>query len=363
MTNKLTEEIVRKVPKVLLHEHLDGGLRPKTILELAEKDKIDLPEGTPEAIAEWFHRGASRGSLPLYLEGFGTTIAVMQTKEALERVAYESLIDAHLENICYAEMRFHPGFHTQKGLSLEDVMNSVLSGMSRAESETGIKWGLIVCAMRNMEPSVSMEMAELAVNYRSKGVVGFDLAGEEAGHPPKKHVDAFHYIQRENGNITIHAGEAFGIKSIWQAIQWCGAHRIGHATHLIEDITLDESGKIIQMGPLAQYILDKRVPLEICLLSNVQTGAVSSIEAHPLPIYWKYKFRITVNTDNRLMSNTTMTNELMTIIKHWNFNLDDLEKLALNAMKSSFLPYKKRLDLIYNVIKTEYAKIRIEMEK
>lgn len=361
MTN-LTEEIVHRLPKVLLHEHLDGGLRPETILEIAKKENVELPESTPEKLKEWFHRGSDRGSLPLYLEGFRYTIAVMQTKESLERVAYEAVIDAAKENIVYLEIRFHPGFHTEKGLSLEDVMNAVLHGMDRGGKETGVEWGIIICAMRNMEPSVSLEMAELYTNYRDKGVVGFDLAGDESGHPPKRHVDAFHYVQRSNGNITIHAGEAFGKDSIWQAIQWCGAHRIGHGTHLFEDMTLDDNGKVIQMGSLAQYVLDKRIPLEICLLSNVQTGAAKSLEKHPFPIYWRYKFRVTVQTDNRLMSDTTMTKELMTIINQWGFKLDDIEKLMLNGMKSAFAPYKQRLNIIYTRIKSDFQKIRLELE-
>jgi adenosine deaminase len=359
----LTEEIIKKAPKVILHEHLDGCLRPATIVELAEKEGIDLPESDPEKLAAWFHRGSDRGSLPLYLEGFGTTIAVMQTKAALERIAYEGVMDAAADNVSYIELRFHPGFHTQKGLSLEDVMNSVLAGMSRAEAECGTKWGLIVCAMRNMDPEVALEMAELAVSYRDKGVVGFDLAGDESGNPAKRFVDAFQLVQRENFNITIHAGEAFGMKSIWQALQWCGAHRIGHATNLIEDMVFDEhDGKVIQMGTLAQYVLDKRIPLEICLLSNVQTGAAKSIAAHPFPIFWRYKFRVTVNTDNRLMSNTSMTKELWTMSQQWGLTLDDIEKLMLNGMKSAFSPYKKRLNLIYNVIKPGYERLRMELE-
>lgn len=358
-----TEDIVRKLPKVLLHEHLDGGLRPSTILEIAEKEKVDLPESTPEKLAEWFHRGCNRGSLAQYLEGFGTTIAVMQSKEALERIAYEAIVDAALDNIAYIEIRFHPGFHTHKGLTLEGVMNAVLSGFERGEKETGVAWGVIVCAMRNMDPAISVEMAELAISYRDKGVIGFDLAGEESGHPPKKHIEAFHYIQRENGNITIHAGEAFGLKSIWQAIQWCGAHRIGHATNLTEDMTIDHAtGKVLSMGTLAQYVLDKRIPLEICILSNVQTGAAKSIAEHPFPLLWRYNFRLTINTDNRLMSDTTMTKEFMTIVNQWNFSFDDIEKLTINAMKSAFIPYKRRLKLIYNVIKPGFQRIRTELE-
>ncbi|RMH54996.1 MAG: adenosine deaminase [Candidatus Hydrogenedentota bacterium] len=357
----VTEDLVRRIPKVLLHEHLDGGLRPNTILELAEQLGVDLPESDPERLATWFHRGADRGSLPLYLEGFGTTIAIMQTADALERIAYEAILDAAAENIVYIELRFHPGYHTQRGLSLEGVMNAVLSGLDRGSRETGVEYGLIVCAMRNMDPSVSLEMAELAVNYRNKGVVGFDLAGEEAGHPPKKHVEAFHYVQRANGNITIHAGEAFGKESIWQALQWCGAHRIGHATHLLEDMVLDENGKLVSMGTLAQYVLDKRIPLEICLLSNIHTGAAESLATHPFPLYWRYRFRVTLNTDNRLMSNTTMTKEMWTAAREYNLDLDDLEKITINAMKSAFIPHKRRLKLIYETIKTGYQKLRLEL--
>ncbi len=359
---KLTEEIIRKVPKVLLHEHLDGGLRPQTILEIAESEKVELPESDPVKLATWFHRGASRGSLPLYLEGFGTTIAVMQSKAALERIAYEAIADAAAENIAYIELRFHPGFHTQKGLTLEDVMNAVLSGCARGEKQHGVKWGVLVCAMRNMDPATSLEMAELAVSYRDKGVVGFDLAGDESGHPPKKHVESFHFAQRENFSITIHAGEAFGKDSIWQAIQWCGAHRIGHAVRLLEDMAIDDDGKVIEMGRLAQYVLDKRIPLEICLLSNIQTGACPSVEKHPFPILWRYKFRLCVNTDNRLMSNTTMTKELWTIAKTWGLTYDDIEKITINSIKSAFIPYKKRCAIIYNTIKPAFAKIRTELE-
>ena len=204
----------------------------------------------------------------------------------------------------------------------------------------------------------TLEIAELAVNFRSQGVVGFDLAGEEGGYPPKKHVDAFQFIQRENFNITIHAGEAFGKESIWQAIQWCGAHRIGHATRLQEDITFDNKGNVVAFGELAQYVLDKRIPLEICLLSNVHTGAIDKIENHPFGILFKEKFRVTINTDDRLMSNTTMTKEFLTAIEYFNLTLDEIEKITINSMKSAFIHYKERLDFIYNVIKPGYQKIR-----
>ncbi|RPH37100.1 adenosine deaminase, partial [bacterium] len=325
---RLTEKLIRTLPKVLLHDHLDGGLRASTVIELAKENHYTkLPTQDAGELARWFHRGARRGSLPLYLEGFEHTAAIMQTDEALERVAYEMMEDMHRDGVVYVETRFAPVFHTQQGLHWDDVVNAVLKGLERGKADFGVEYGLIICAMRNM--NLSQEMAELAVDFRERGVVGFDLAGEEGGFPPKKHVDAFHYIQRENFNITFHAGEAFGKESIWQAIQWCGAHRIGHATRLTEDIGLDphEPGKIVKMGYLAQYILDKRIPLELCLTSNVDTGAVEGLEKHPFSLFYRYKFRVTLNTDDRLMSDTNMTKELMLAHRLYKLSMDDIEKL------------------------------------
>ena len=355
---KLTEKVVRSLPKVLLHDHLDGGLRAQTVIELAREAGYDkLPTQDAEELKEWFQRGAKRGSLPLYLEGFGHTCGVMQTEEALERVAYEMIEDMCHDGVVYVETRFAPVFHTEKGLHWEEIVAAVLKGLERGRKEFDVEFGLIVCAMRNMK--LSQEMAELAVDFRERGVVGFDLAGEEGGYPPKKHVEAFEYIQRENFNITIHAGEAFGKESIWQAIQWCGAHRIGHATRLIEDMKIsdDDPTEVVSMGYLAQYVLDKRIPLEICLTSNVDTGAVGSVKEHPFGVYHRYKFRVTLNTDDRLMSNTTMTKELKLAADTFQLSLNDLEKLTINAMKSAFVPYKKRIDLIYHVIKPGFQKV------
>ena len=356
---KLTEKLIRALPKTLLHDHLDGGLRPHTVIELARDTGYDkLPTDDPGELHEWFQRGAKRGSLPLYLEGFAHTCGVMQSEEAMERVAYEMMEDMHEDGVVYVETRFAPIFHTENGLHSEEVVTAVLKGLERGRKDFDVEFGLILCAMRNMK--LSQEMAELAVDFRERGVVGFDLAGEEGGYPPKKHVDAFQYIQRANFNITIHAGEAFGKESIWQAIQWCGAHRIGHATRLIEDmkISSEDPTEVISMGSLAQYILDKRIPLEICLTSNVDTGAVSSIREHPFGIYHRYKFRVTLNTDDRLMSNTTMTKELMLAADAFQLSLSDLEKITINAMKSAFIPYKRRIDLIYNVIKPGFQKAK-----
>jgi adenosine deaminase len=353
---KLDQSLLQRLPKVLLHEHLDGVLRPQTVVDLADEvNYSELPTRDPEALGRWFHQGANQGSLAKYLEGFKHTIAVMQTAEALERVAYEQAEDLSRDGVVYYETRFAPVFHVSKGLTHQQVISAVLKGMARGRQDFGMHSGLIICAMRNM--NVSLEMAELAVDFRERGVVGFDLAGEEGGYPPKKHVDAFHYIQRENFNIKVHAGEGYGKESIWQAIQYCGAHRIGHGTRLIDDIAVAD-GKAVKLGDLAQYVLDKRIPLEICLISNVHTGATPSIEQHPFRILYQEKFRVTLNTDNRLMSNTTMTKEFEAAAETFGLGIDDFEKISINAMKSAFLPYDQRIDLIYKTLKPSYAKIR-----
>jgi adenosine deaminase len=352
----LDRGVLQALPKVLLHEHLDGVLRPKTVIELARSAKYgELPSEDPEKLARWFHQGANQGSLPKYLEGFTHTIAVMQTEAALERVAFEQAEDLSRDGVVYFETRFAPIFHTQSGLTHQQVVSAVLRGLERGRKAFGVSSGLIICGMRNM--NVSLEMAELAADFRQRGVVGFDLAGEEGGFPPKKHVDAFHYIQRQNFNITIHAGEGFGKESIWQAIQYCGAHRIGHGTRLIDDIAIAD-GKVVKLGDLAQYVLDKRIPLEICLISNVHTGAAPSLADHPFKIFYQEKFRVTLNTDNRLMSDTCMTKEFEAARDTFGLGMDDFEKITINAMKSAFLPYDKRIDLIYSVIKPGYAKVR-----
>ena len=353
---KRDKERLSSLPKVLLHEHLDGVLRPQTVIDLAKETKYaDLPTSHPAALAQWFHQGANKGSLAKYLEGFAHTIAVMQTEGALERVAYEQAEDLSQDGVVYFETRFAPVFHTRKGLTHQQVVLAVLKGLERGRKDFGTVSGLIICAMRNMD--VSLEMAELAVDFRERGVVGFDLAGEEGGYPPKKHVDAFHYIQRQNFNITIHAGEGYGKESIWQAIQYCGAHRIGHGTRLIDDIAIAQ-GKAVKLGDLAQYVLDKRIPLEICLISNVHTGATPSLAEHPFKILYQEKFRVTLNTDNRLMSDTTMSREFEAAAETFGLTLDDFEKITINAMKSAFLPYRQRCDFIYSVIKPGYAKLR-----
>lgn len=358
-TPTLTREIIHRLPKVELHGHLDGSLRPETVLALAQGHGYELPVSDPAALAQFFHLGASRGSLPEYLEGFRHTIAVTQTAEALEQIAYEYMEDQSADNVVYSEARFAPHFHTGQGLGLDGVMTAVLRGLSRGSREFNVGFGLIVCAMRNEDTTLSERLAELAVSYRRQGCVGFDLAGEEAGHPANHHLAAFQLAKRMDFNITIHAGESFGPESIWQALQYCGAHRIGHGVRLVEDIVIYDR-KVIRVGTLAQYVLDHRVPLEFCISSNVHTGAVKSLQDHPFPYFWDKDYRVTLNTDNRLMSNTTLTDEYLIAVENFGLDFDDLEKLSINAMKSSFAPYEDRVKTIFGRIKPRCAQLRLE---
>jgi adenosine deaminase len=351
-------ETLRAAPKVLLHDHLDGGLRPSTVVELArDQDYADLPTTDPAELGRWFRASAASGSLSLYLRGFAHTIAVMQTEEALERVAYECGEDLARDGVVYAEVRFAPVFHTQRGLNLEQVVQAVERGFLRAENEHAIVLRQIVCAMRDRTDS--LEMAELAVANRERGVVGFDIAGEEAGHPPKAHLDAFYLCRRENFSITIHAGEAFGPPSIWQALQYCGAHRIGHGVRLVEDMAVSE-GRVVKLGPLAAYVRDKRIPLELCPSSNVDTGAAPTLVDHPIRHFLEQRFRVTVSTDNRLMSNVTLSEELQRVSRAFGLSLAEVERLTINAMKSAFVGYDERVAIIYARIKPGYARLRGE---
>jgi adenosine deaminase len=281
----------------------------------------------------------------------------MQTSEAIERIAYECAEDLAADGVVYAESRYAPIFSTQRGLTLQDVVAAVANGFARAESRLGITLRQIVCAMRDRTDS--LEMAKLAVANRDRGVVGFDIAGEEAGYPAEKHLEAFQFCHRENFSITIHAGEAFGPPSIWQAIQICGAHRIGHGVRLIEDMTI-ENGAVLKLGPLATYIRDKRIPLELCPSSNVDTGAAPSLAAHPIRHFLAQRFRVTVNTDNRLMSDITLSEEFRRLGEVVSLTLADVEKLTINAMKSAFVGYDERLAIIYERIKPGYARLRGE---
>ncbi len=353
----LTERIdIRRLPKVLLHEHLDGGLRPGTVADLAkETGYTHLPTADPTALAAWFHRNAQSGNLTAYLNCFSHTIGVMQTADGLERIGFEFIEDMYNDGVVYAEVRFAPVYHTQQGLTQDEVVAAVLCGLVRGERSYGVAWGLIICAMRHMEESLGA--AELAIRHREGGVVGFDLAGGEDGFPAKKHLAACHAIRRANFNITIHAGEAYGPESIWQALQYCGAHRLGHATRLREDfITFPDGSQ--KLGSLAQSILNHRIPLEMCLLSNLHTGACATLETHPFGEFFRIGFRVCLNTDDRLMSDTTMTKETTLAAELFDLTLDELEKLSLNAIKSAFISFDQRLAIIFNFIRPGFAAAR-----
>jgi adenosine deaminase len=358
MPTPLNPDTIRLAPKVLLHDHLDGGLRPATVLELAaETGYHELPEFHPERLGGWFHAAADSGSLERYLETFAHTVGVMQTKEALARVAAECAEDLAADGVVYAEVRFAPELHVEAGLSLDEVVMAVLGGFEAGAANARaaghrIRVGTLLTAMRHA--ARSMEIAELAAHYRDQGVVGFDIAGPEAGFRPTRHLDAFEYLKKENAHFTIHAGEAFGLPSIWEALQWCGADRLGHGVRIIDDITVREDGSV-QLGRLAAYVRDKRVPLELCPSSNVQTGAAKSIAEHPIGLLRRLSFRVTVNTDNRLMSGCSMTSELAALTEAFGYGWADLQWLTVNAMKSAFIPFDQRLALINDVIKPGYA--------
>jgi adenosine deaminase len=354
-------DLIRRAPKVLLHDHLDGGLRPSTIVELAaDVDYDGLPTTDPAALRRWFVDAASSGSLERYLETFAHTVAVTQTADALRRVSRECALDLAEDHVVYAEVRFAPELHLERGLTEHEVVESVLAGFAEgqrlaAEAGNPIRIGVLLTAIRTA--THSRRIAELTVEYRDRGVVGFDIAGAEAGFPPTRHLDAFEYLRRENAHFTIHAGEAFGLPSIWEALQWCGADRLGHGVRIVDDITIAPDGEPI-LGRLAAYVRDRRIPLEMCPSSNVQTGAAESVERHPIGLLRRLGFRVTVNTDNRLMSDTTMTREMELLSAAFGYGLDDLQWFTVNAMKSSFLPFDERLAIINERIKPDYAALR-----
>ena len=352
----LTPEVVRAAPKVLLHDHLDGGLRPQTIVELARDAGHTLPADDADSLGRWFTESADSGSLVRYLETFDHTVAVMQRADHITRVARECVEDLAGDGVVYAEVRYAPEQHLRGGLTLDEVVRAVQIGFDEGMAATGIDVRQLLTAMRHQ--ARSREIAELAVQHRDEGVVGFDIAGAEAGYPPTRHLDAFEYLQRENAHFTIHAGEAFGLPSIWQAIQWCGADRLGHGVRIIDDITVDDDGTP-HLGRLAQYVRDKRIPLELCPHSNVQTGAASSIAEHPIGLLTKLRFRVTVNTDNRLMSGTSMSREMQALVDAFGYGLPDLQWFTVNAMKSAFAHFEQRLRLINEVIKPGYAELRL----
>lgn len=349
-------EQIRRAPKVLLHDHLDGGLRPATVVELAREQGYDgLPTHDPGELAAWFTRGAHRRDLELYLEPFRHTVAVLQTAEALQRVAAECAEDLAEDGIVYAEVRFAPELHLEQGLTPDEVVTAVLEGFRLGSAGRPIVIGTLCTAMRTAARSV--EIAELALRHRDEGVVGFDIAGAEAGYPPSRHLDAFQLVMREDFHITIHAGEGFGLPSIAEALHYCGAERLGHGVRLVDDISVDAGGRAT-LGRLASYVRDRRVPLELCPTSNVHTGAAATLAEHPVGLLRRLRFRVTVNTDNRLMSGVTLSEELQRLVSTFGYGVDDLEWLTINAMKSAFWPFEQRLRIINEQIKPGYAALR-----
>ncbi len=353
----VTDSLVRRAPKALLHDHLDGGLRPQTVIELAKEYGYEgLPSHDVEELSTWFNRGTKRNDLVLYLETFAHTIGVMQHRDAIERVAFECAEDLADDGVVYAEVRMAPELCTEAGLTLDEVMESITTGFRRGSDGTDLTIFAITSAMRTA--ARSLEIAELAVRWRDAGVVGFDIAGAEAGYPPTRHLDAFQYVMRENFHATIHAGEAFGLPSIWEAVQWCGAQRLGHGVRIVDDITGERGSE--HLGRLAAYIRDTRTPLELCPTSNVNTGVCDSVADHPIGMLRRLRFRVTVNTDNRLMSATSMSTEFTQLARAFGWGLDDFEWLTINAMKSAFAPFPERLRIIDGVIKPRYALLKAE---
>lgn len=360
MSAELRPDAIHRAPKVLLHDHLDGGLRPSTVVDLAARIGYDdVPSTDTDKLAQWFREASGSGSLVRYLETFTHTVAVMQTVEGLTRVAREAAEDLADDGVVYAEIRWAPEQHVEQGLSLEQVVDAVLDGFRQGEAAAArrghrIRVGALLTAMRHA--ARSLEIAELTMRWRDRGVVGFDIAGAEAGNPPTRHLDAFQYVARENGHVTIHAGEAFGLPSIWEAIQWCGADRLGHGVRIVDDIAVspdDDAPPVI--GRLAGYVRDTRVPLELCPSSNVQTGAAVSIAQHPLGLLADLAFRVTVNTDNRLMSGTSLSREIALSAQAFGWGWPDVRRMSVNAMKSAFLPFDERLAIIETVLKPAYA--------
>lgn len=331
---EITREQILELPKTDLHCHLDGSLRLSSIIELAKENKVDLPTFDEEALENLLLCGRPVDSLAAYLKAFDITLLVLQDKSALARAAFELAEDAARENVWYLEIRFSPILHTMQGLRYSEIVDAVLEGLEEAQKTYKIRTGLIICAMRDRHPSESKMLAEICVAYKNRGVVGFDLAGAEIDNPPKHHQEAFTLVLSNNINCTIHAGEAYGPPSIAQAIHYCGAHRIGHGTRLAED------------GGLLNYVNDHRIPLEICLTSNLQTRSIDSLEHHPFRFYFDYHLRVTLNTDNRLISGTTMTDEFCLAVRQFHLTLDEIKDIIIQGFKSAFLPYREKVRLL-----------------
>lgn len=350
MKIKIIEELIRRLPKTDLHVHLDGSLRLESLLEMTKEQQVSLPAEDVQSLKDIIVCDENTQSLDEYLRGFHIVNLVLQSKEGLFRAAYELAEDAAEENTRYMEVRYAPVLHSLKGLSDDEIVTSVLDGLAQAEKDFGIKTGLIICGIRNMESAISLRMAELAVRYKNRGVVAFDLAGGEYQNPAKVHKDAYDLAKAHNLFITTHAGEAEGAESIKQALHDCGAHRIGHGTRLFED------------PDLLNYVNDLRIPLEVCLISNLHTKAVESLFSHPFKSYLDKGLRVTLNTDNRVISNTSLTKEYLIAAECFELDFAQIERIILNGFKSAFLPYQEKRDLILaakkeiDEIKQEYAR-------
>jgi len=361
LTAKPTRDQIKRVPKALLHDHLDGGLRPQTIIDLAAEINYSLPSTNADELADWFEESCNSGSLEKYLLTFEHTVAVMQTREAIIRVARECALDLARDGVVYAEVRGAPELFTQKGLTLDQVIEATTEGYrlgmadAKAEGFT-IRVVQLLCALRQND--FANEVARKVVQYRNDGVVGFDIAGPEDGFPPSDYLEAFNYLREQNAHFTIHAGEAFGLPSIWQAIQMCGTERLGHGVRIVDDIDLS-SGEP-KLGLLSSYVRDRRIPLELCPTSNLQTGAAKDIHSHPIGLLEKLRFRVTLNTDNRLMSRTSMSHEMNQVVDAFDWTFEDLQRVTVNALKSAFIPFEERLAIIENIVKPGYAKIAAE---
>ncbi len=341
-------DFFRRLPKAELHCHLDGSLRLETILDLASRQKVELPTKDPEQLRSMIAIGDRLGSLEDYIARFELPLNVLQTPEALERVAYELAEDVWNDGVRYIEVRYSPILHTREGMTGAESIEAVKHGLNGAEDDLGIRTGIIICGIRNISPEVSLRLADLAVQFKYKGVVGFDLAGAEENFPAKHHQDAFFLILKNNINTTLHAGEAFGPESIHQAVHYCGAHRIGHGTRLLED------------QDLMHYVNDHRIALEVCLTSNVHTKSVRSLKEHPFKFYFEQGIRVTLNTDNRLVSNTTLSQEYLIAKETFGLTLNDFRDIIINGFKSSFMSHQERCEMIGKVVDELEAEFEVK---
>lgn len=334
---KLTLDVLRRIPKTELHCHLDGSVRPRTVLELAAEQHVDLPTTNLARLTRLMQAGKRTRNLADYLKIFDITLSVMQEKDALYRIAHELVEDCAAENVRHLEVRYSPVLHRKRKLSYEDIVDPVIAGLRDAGARLNISTGVIICGIRSMAPQVSMALAELAVAYKGRGVLAFDLAGQERDYPAKAHREAFQLVAKHNVNSTVHGGEAFGPESIAQALHYCGAHRIGHGTRLLED------------PDLLRYVRDHRVPLEMCLSSNVQTRVARSLKVHPFGQYFRMGLRVTLNTDNRLMSATTSSQEIDLAARAFKLSPYEIKRIVINGFKSAFMPYPQKARMLREV--------------